>query len=137
MRILCIEDDPARIIWLTRALPNSSIVWALTPAQVAYYVDAGPWDVICVDHDLGMDDTARVDDGSLSLPWNGASAARAFGGSIVASTRAVWVWSNNPVGSQNIAHHLARHKAELECDTHIHCEPFRRALPQAVDRFRI
>jgi response regulator RpfG family c-di-GMP phosphodiesterase len=83
--ILVIDDDPDRIEWLTRFIPDAQVILCLQKQQ---FIDASkqPHDLVVFEHDIGSFD-------------NGAIMAQAYEGP---TTTPILIWSFSHIGVNKI-----------------------------------
>lgn len=104
MRIFILEDDPARIMWFERRFRGHDVTQVDTCAAIGAFKP--PYDLICLDHDLGGRQMSDHEDNGEefaklithpdSLAWFNADPAR--------TPLAVIVHSFNPEGADRIAY---------------------------------
>jgi DNA-binding response OmpR family regulator len=97
-RILVIDDDPKRAMGLLRQ--GHFVAIAHTFDQIEFWLKNGPWDQICLDHDMGWIDGMKV--------------LGRHGEDILSFDCPVRIWSHNHEGAAKMFKHL-RILAE-ECD---------------------
>ncbi len=96
MRILVLEDDELRIRWLARRLPQADIHW--TPGVDRFlelaHSPTRRWDLILMDHDLGMS-------------ADGRDAARALN-----TSAPIIVWSANWLEMGRVMERILRRRGQ-------------------------
>lgn len=90
--ILVLEDHDVRIEWLREYFPDAVIMWAQNVTTFEGSLKYKPR-MILLDHDLGP------------LPETGYDAAKLLPDTVDAETP-VLIWSQNPVGADNIKSYL-------------------------------
>ena len=91
MRVLVLEDDPRRIRWLERMVPEADVFWTQSvPRLLRILQEEGVWDLVLLDHDLNR-------------KYTGTDAAKTM--SVVGP---IIVWSRNPTGAKRMVRILEK-----------------------------
>lgn len=116
-KVLILDDDPARHIALKKKYEGKMCVSVTTyDTFVMFFTDAGPWDIVSLDHDLG-DTSIYLDGWGNPRSYTGFDAARHICESDTKPGKVV-VHSCNPAGGEAMVAVLRR------CGVEVTREPF-------------
>lgn len=112
MRVFILEDDPMRIHLFQESLYGLSTVMTVTNVEDAKKEWNPPYDMVCLDHDLGgeqMVDSAHENTGMGFVRWLTEESSRLKG------VEGIIIHSYNPGGAENMLQKLLN--AETAIDT--------------------